>query len=198
MNTKIEKRKENKNRTVADSVFQKKNKGKQSLGFMDNRPESIVQRLLQKNAMPGTQSIQLQSQVIQLHKGTNQYDVTQDDMIIYKVVLKFDGSVVYVGQTEATVGIKGRFAQHLLTHTTWKESTHKIERIESGSWTRFETDCSEQYWIDSFGGKDKLENEKNQVSKERFTAVCKHQEDKSLILFRGEGIGFPKGWKPLN
>ncbi|MPY23405.1 hypothetical protein [Shewanella sp. YLB-07] len=40
----VEKPKENKNRAVANSGTQKKNKVKQGFGFVDNRPDSVVQR----------------------------------------------------------------------------------------------------------------------------------------------------------
>jgi len=41
-----EKPKENKSRAVANSIGQKKNNGKHGLGFVDNRPKSVVQRNL--------------------------------------------------------------------------------------------------------------------------------------------------------
>lgn len=51
MYAQVEKPKENKSRAVANSVAQKKNSVKQGFGFVDNRPEALVQRkLLQKTA----------------------------------------------------------------------------------------------------------------------------------------------------
>lgn len=47
MYAQVEKSNKNKNRTAANSVGQKKCNGKQGLGFVDNRPESIAQRKLQ-------------------------------------------------------------------------------------------------------------------------------------------------------
>ncbi len=47
MYAQVEKSKEIKSRVVANSVGQKKCNGKQGLGFLDNRPESIAQRKLQ-------------------------------------------------------------------------------------------------------------------------------------------------------
>jgi hypothetical protein len=136
--------------------------------------------------------------VFQLHKGSNEVDPTEDDMLIYKVVEIKTDKVVYVGQTELNVGIKARFSQHLKSgyHNHWSEETHKIEKLEGGSWTRFETDCAEQYWIDHFGGGDKLENGKNQVSNKRFQEILEYQEEHGVTLFRGEEINFPKGWHP--
>lgn len=46
----VEKPKENKSRASANSVAQKKNSAKQNFGFVDNRPESVVQRKLQEIA----------------------------------------------------------------------------------------------------------------------------------------------------
>jgi len=42
----VEKSKEKKSRTVANSVGQKKKNVKQGFGFVDNRPEAIAQRKL--------------------------------------------------------------------------------------------------------------------------------------------------------
>lgn len=55
----VEKPKENKGRTVADSVTQKKNNGLQAFGFVDNRPDIIVQKKLQEKVNKGPQTIQL-------------------------------------------------------------------------------------------------------------------------------------------
>jgi hypothetical protein len=44
----VEKSKENKNRVVANSVTQNKSNTMQSIGFVDNRPETITQRKLQE------------------------------------------------------------------------------------------------------------------------------------------------------
>ena len=138
------------------------------------------------------------ARVVQLHKGENELDETEDEMIIYKVVKKATDKVVYVGQTEQSVGIDKRFDQHLKSgyHNNWSTDTHKIVRLEAGSWTRFETDCCEQYWIDQLGPADQLENGKNQVSNKRLQEILAYQEEHGVTLFRGEGIGFPKGWHP--
>lgn len=47
MYAEVEKPKENKSGSIANSVAQKKSKGKQGFGFVDNRPEAIAQRKLQ-------------------------------------------------------------------------------------------------------------------------------------------------------
>jgi Domain of unknown function (DUF4157) len=138
------------------------------------------------------------AKVVQLHKGKNELDETEDEMIIYKVIKKGTDKVVYVGQTEQSVGIDKRFDQHLKSgyHNNWSTDTHKIVKLEAGSWTRFETDCCEQYWIDQLGPADQLENGKNQVSNKRFQEILEYQEEHGVTLFRGEGINFPKGWHP--
>ena len=42
----VEKPKENRSRVVANSVAQKKSRVKQGFAFVDNRPETVVQRKL--------------------------------------------------------------------------------------------------------------------------------------------------------
>ena len=59
MHEQVEKSKDNKSRAVANSVAQKKGVGKQGLGFMDNRPESLAQKKLQEMADSHSQTIQL-------------------------------------------------------------------------------------------------------------------------------------------
>jgi len=63
--------KENKNRSVADSVVQKKSGVNQSFGFVDNRPEISAQRKLQKIANNTPQTKQLRANfppVMQLNR----------------------------------------------------------------------------------------------------------------------------------
>lgn len=50
MNEKVEKPKNKKSKAVANSVTQGKSMGMQSLGFVDNRPEALVQRKLSEAA----------------------------------------------------------------------------------------------------------------------------------------------------
>lgn len=134
--------------------------------------------------------------VIQLHKGENNYDEELDDIIIYIVVTKIDDNVVYVGQTEDSVGIDKRFEQHQRVHD-WPSRTHKIVRKEAGTWTRLEASCAEQYWIDHYGF-DNLENDRNQITKAHFNELMEWADENDATIFRGEEIGFPKGWKPKN
>lgn len=135
--------------------------------------------------------------VVQMHKGENSYDETTDDMIIYKVILIDTDEVVYIGQTEQDVGIEARFKQHQKVHD-WPSDTHKIVRLETGTWTRMETSCAEQYWIDHFRQAGQLENGRNQITKSHFNELIAWQEEKGKTIFRGTAIGFPPGWKPVN
>lgn len=57
----IEKPKENKSRAVANSNAQKKNGVKQGFGFVDNRPEAVAKRALQKIVNSGSQGSQLKT-----------------------------------------------------------------------------------------------------------------------------------------
>lgn len=134
--------------------------------------------------------------VVQLHKGQDNYDETLDDVIIYVVVKKDTDEVVYVGQTEEAVGIAKRFSQHQKVHD-WPDDTHKIVRKEAGSWTHLEASCAEQYWIDHYGF-DNLENDRNQITKAHFNELMTWANLNGKTIFRGEAIGFPKGWKPKN
>lgn len=56
----VEKSKENKSKSIANSVDLKKSKGKQGFGFVDNRPEAVAQRKLKEAAGNIPQSIQIQ------------------------------------------------------------------------------------------------------------------------------------------
>ncbi|NEZ57635.1 hypothetical protein [Adonisia turfae] len=55
----IEKPKENKSRAVANSVAQKKSYGRQGFGFVDNRPEAVAQRKMQKMMNKSSRRYQL-------------------------------------------------------------------------------------------------------------------------------------------
>lgn len=57
MYAQVEKPKENKSRSVANSVGQKKNNMKQGLGFVDNRPEAMLQRKLQERINRNSQTV---------------------------------------------------------------------------------------------------------------------------------------------
>ncbi len=64
MYAQVEKPKENKSRAVANSVAQKKNTVKPGFGFVNNRPEAVVQRTLQEranNSLQTKQASQLQA-----------------------------------------------------------------------------------------------------------------------------------------
>lgn len=53
MYAQVEKSKENKSSSLANSVAQKKSNAKQGFGFVDNRPEAVTQRKLQTKVIQG-------------------------------------------------------------------------------------------------------------------------------------------------
>ncbi|ERM80239.1 hypothetical protein P872_14195 [Rhodonellum psychrophilum GCM71 = DSM 17998] len=61
MNTHADKTQENKSQSVANAVSQKRNSGKSTFQFEDNRPEAVVQRKLQEMANNSPQAIQLKA-----------------------------------------------------------------------------------------------------------------------------------------
>ena len=61
MYAQVEKPKENKSSSVANSVTQKKSNGKQGFGFVDKRPETIAQRKLQEMVDNSSQEMQLKT-----------------------------------------------------------------------------------------------------------------------------------------
>ncbi|CAH9053881.1 hypothetical protein PSECIP111951_00913 [Pseudoalteromonas holothuriae] len=77
MYAQVEKSKENKSRVVANSVAQKKSDEKQGFGFVDNRPEAVAQRTLQKM----TNGYQLVKQATQLKYIDNNYTSKKQDPI---------------------------------------------------------------------------------------------------------------------
>lgn len=67
MYTQENKSNDNKSRVVANSVYQKKGNGKQGLGFVDNRPEAIIQKKLQGLVNDSSQG----KQIAQMQPTTN-------------------------------------------------------------------------------------------------------------------------------
>ena len=93
MYERVEKPKENKSRTVANSVAQKKSDRKQGFGFVDNRSECVAQRKVIKlsNINPN------ENQIAQLVKFKNtdtnkSYNVTEGSGRIDAVEIDGDGS----------------------------------------------------------------------------------------------------------
>lgn len=78
----IEKSKENKSRTVANSVTQKKSDVKQGLGFVDNRPEGVAQRKLQEMMNDSTEENKYISNVEHTHPLSNANETVQRVLII--------------------------------------------------------------------------------------------------------------------
>lgn len=63
MYAQIEKPKENKSRAVANSVAQKKSNVKEGFGFVDNRPEAVVQRRMQNQINKNLESKCIQDKI---------------------------------------------------------------------------------------------------------------------------------------
>ena len=74
MYAQVEKSKDNKNRSVANSVGQKKSDGKQGFGFVDNRPVSVVQRKSQDITEVATNR-NPSSMLLQLKAGVESFSV---------------------------------------------------------------------------------------------------------------------------
>ncbi|GAA80816.1 hypothetical protein [Pseudoalteromonas sp. BSi20495] len=110
MYAQLEKSKENKNRAIANSVAQKKSNGKQGFGFVDNRPQTIVQRKLQKMAINSQGALQVQN-----HKNRNSSQtlqlVTDVDMTKNGYTVHNQGTnanyTIYRKQTGGTVDYVG-------------------------------------------------------------------------------------------
>ena len=81
MYTPIEKPKENKNKAVADSLVQNKNKKSQGIKYIDNRDEAVVQRRLQQIANNNPQA----QQASQLQLMANDYSARQQYPIRQKI-----------------------------------------------------------------------------------------------------------------
>lgn len=131
--------------------------------------------------------------VVQRHHlyGKSDYsDGTTSGVEIYKVSLKKNDDVVYIGQTCDQVGYKKRFENHLTSgyHPKWSHATHKITKIEGGDWTLLEASIAEQYWIDHFGGPQRfggpLENDRNQLTRETWKKY--RDDDVTTPNFKGQ------------
>lgn len=87
MYAQVEKPKENKVRAVANSVAQKKSNVKQGFGFVDNRPEAVVQRKLREAA----------NNYIAPQKQTTQTGYSNARLVIQKISDEEAGA--YLGYT---------------------------------------------------------------------------------------------------
>jgi len=94
MYAQVEKSKESKSQSVANSVTQKKSNVKQGLGFVDNRPEAVAQRKLQemaKNCSDVNSTAQLQRD-ISSSSGVIQRQISDGDYNWARTTLVAAGS----------------------------------------------------------------------------------------------------------
>jgi hypothetical protein len=178
MQRQTEKPKEDKSRAVANSAAQRNSGGKQNLGFVNNRSQSVTQEAIQQhmNKTEGNVNQLMQvgnrNAVTQLHHNYTLDDGRTAKAHIYEVYEKKSGKAVYIGQTCDGVGINKRFDQHLTSgaHNNWSHATHAIKAIWTSVMTQFETTTAEQYYIDGYGGIGSLENAINALTQSTFDA----------------------------
>jgi hypothetical protein len=84
----VEKPKANKSRAVANSVAQKKSNVRQGFGFVDNRPEAIMQKKLQEVAIKSTQAIpsMLFQKMTDVTSQTNKVNLLKGKDVFQRVV----------------------------------------------------------------------------------------------------------------
>lgn len=109
--------------------------------------------------------------------GESKYGSTiKRDTRIYTVTDTQTGEVVYVGKTYQDV--KTRTNQHTNPkrgdHPEWNTTNpdgscrYEVAVVSEGNWDPFQTAAREQYFIDKYGGVDKLENKRNEVTKKNY------------------------------
>jgi hypothetical protein len=84
MYAQVEKSKENKSRTVVNSVSQKKNDTKQSVRFVDNRSGAVAQRKLQELAINNPRTMQLKA--MQNTANNNTQAILNDSLPIQRAI----------------------------------------------------------------------------------------------------------------
>lgn len=104
MYAQVEKPKENKSRAAANAVAQKKSDVKQGFGFVDNRPETVAQRILQKIANNNSQvaTTQLKPKNI---KDTHTLNVDNAGLITNAEAGRVDPPVSYPLNTAIDLGL---------------------------------------------------------------------------------------------
>lgn len=98
MYSQIDKQKENKSRTVANSVTKKKSNVKQGVEFVDNRPEQLLQRKLQSSA---SQIVQLRPQ--KREDSDEYFDPDFPDLRLIKTNRKGAGNEYRIVDTERCI-----------------------------------------------------------------------------------------------
>jgi hypothetical protein len=88
---------------------------------------------------------------------------------IYTVTDPKTGEVKYVGQTIHPT-VDQRMAEHLEhpNKAHWEPDNYKIREVKSGNWTPYEASVWEQHYIDKNGGKAKLENARDEITKKKY------------------------------
>lgn len=88
---------------------------------------------------------------------------------IYTVTDPKTGQVKYVGQTSHPT-VEQRMTEHLEhpNKAHWEPDNYKIREVQSGNWTPYEASTWEQHYIDKNGGKAKLENARDEITKKKY------------------------------
>ena len=139
MYAQVEKTKENKSRAVANSVAQKKSSVKQGFGFVDNRPEAVVQKKMQNivnkrsqakqpNGLNGLSQKQLQFPI----QFTREWATGKVDTALDEASKKSGDSDIDTGHHKASKsGVMEKVFQ-AMTSTQWSQTIKALD-LESGS-----------------------------------------------------------------
>jgi hypothetical protein len=87
---------------------------------------------------------------------------------IYTIRRKSDGKVEYVGQTVQKPRV--RFKQHLDSKKWLSNKTHYMKVKRRGHYTPFRLTAYEQHYIDRYGGKSKLRNRVDAMTRKKYLA----------------------------
>ncbi len=101
---------------------------------------------------------------------------TRQSSRIYAIRDRDTGKVIYVGKTfQGEPGdVLTRFQGHLGKKEAWRGRNLEPVLLREGNWTRFETACWEQHYLNEFGGLRRtnpsslLENDVNVITKRQF------------------------------
>ncbi len=104
---------------------------------------------------------------------TSKFDLTTKKKIrIYEVYDIKTKEVKYVGQTDRDV--QERFKEHCKegkkkgNHKKNWQNKYRAREVKSGNWTPYEASVWEQHYIEKNGGKGKLQNKRNEISKKKY------------------------------
>ena len=134
MYAQVEKTKENKSRAVANSVAQKKSSVKQGFGFVDNRPEAVVQKKMQNivnkrsqakqpNGLNGLSQKQLQFPI----QFTREWATGKVDTALDEASKKSGDSDIDTGHHKASKsGVMEKVFQ-AMTSTQWSQTIKALD-----------------------------------------------------------------------